>query len=127
MEYKNGRDVLPPSLLEELQRYVGGELIYVPKAEEQRVPWGEASGTRKLLAERNREICLLRSEGWTVAELERRFHLSDVSIRKILSASRKRTGGGAEERRDGEPCGRETADAVRRMRPAAIEAKLSSR
>ena len=89
MEYKNGRDVLPHSLLKELQKYVSGEMVYIPKAGESRLPWGEASGTRKLLAERNREICRLRAEGWTIEELERKFHLSDVSIRKIIIAARR--------------------------------------
>ncbi|CAM3936954.1 CD3324 family protein [Cohnella lubricantis] len=89
MEYKNGKDVLPPSLLKELQKYVCGEMVYVPKASDNRVPWGEASGTRKLLAERNREICRLYADGWTVAELESKFHLSVVSIRKIIGASRR--------------------------------------
>lgn len=107
MEYKNGRDVLPHSLLKELQKYVSGEMVYVPKASDSRVPWGEASGARKLLAERNREICRLHAEGWTVAELERKFHLSVVSIRKILIASRRQTAcgdsyGACEERGDRE-------------------------
>jgi len=85
--YKNGREVLPPSLLQELQRYVGGELIYIPKLSERRARWGEVSGTRKLLAERNREICRLHSGGMTVAELEAKFHLSTESIRKIIVKS----------------------------------------
>ncbi|MFC4597714.1 CD3324 family protein [Cohnella hongkongensis] len=87
MIYKNGRDVLPPSLLQELQNYVGGELIYVPKPNERRARWGEVSGTRKLLAERNKEICRLYAGGMTVAELEARFHLSGDSIRKIVVKS----------------------------------------
>ncbi len=84
MNYKNGRDVLPPSLLKELQKYIQGDLIYVPKPADQRANWGEVSGTRKLLAERNREICVHYRNGATVAELERKYHLSSESIRKII-------------------------------------------
>ncbi|MCC3372706.1 CD3324 family protein [Cohnella sp. REN36] len=96
MNYKNGRDVLPPSLLRELQKYVNGELVYIPRLDEQRARWGEVSGTRKLLAERNRDICRLYAAGSTVAELERKYHLSAESIRKIIVKSRRQpiVGGG---------------------------------
>lgn len=128
MEYKNGRDVLPPSLLKELQKYVSGEMVYVPKAQESRVPWGEASGTRKLLADRNREICRLHSEGWTVAELERKFHLSVVSIRKIIIASRRGMARGEESDPEGqEECASryEREEAMAGVRPGAAEAKFA--
>lgn len=88
MNYKNGRDVLPPSLLKELQKYIQGDLIYIPKPTEQRAHWGEVSGTRKLLAERNKEICLYYTNGWSVADLERKYHLSGESIRKIIVKAR---------------------------------------
>ncbi|OMF38396.1 hypothetical protein BK133_02415 [Paenibacillus sp. FSL H8-0548] len=88
VNYKNGRDVLPPSLLKELQKYIQGDLIYVPKAADQRAHWGEVSGTRKLLAERNKEIYLYYTNGLSVAELERKYHLSGESIRKIIVKAR---------------------------------------
>lgn len=88
MNYKNGRDVLPPSLLKELQNYIQGDLIYIPKPTEKRALWGEVSGTRKLLAERNKEICLYYTNGWSVADLERKYHLSGESIRKIVVKAR---------------------------------------
>jgi len=96
LNYKNGRDVLPPSLLKELQKYLDGELIYIPKAEEKRARWGEVSGTRSLLAERNKEICRLHAAGWTVAELETKYHLTCESLRKIIIKSRRKpnSGGG---------------------------------
>ncbi|MOA06220.1 hypothetical protein D3C78_1258510 [compost metagenome] len=88
MNYKNGRDVLPPSLLQELQKYIQGDLIYIPKTAEKRAQWGEVSGTRKLLAERNKEICFYYVNGWSVAELESKYHLSSESIRKIVVKAR---------------------------------------
>jgi Mor family transcriptional regulator len=88
VNYKNGRDVLPPSLLIELQKYIQGDLVYIPKPTDQRANWGEVSGTRKLLADRNAEICLYYSNGWTVADLEHKYHLSSESIRKIIVKTR---------------------------------------
>ncbi|XID94517.1 CD3324 family protein [Paenibacillaceae bacterium WGS1546] len=90
MNYKNGRDVLPPSLLRELQKYLDGELLYVPKSNERRARWGEVSGTRRLLAERNKEICRMHADGSSIEELELKYHLSSESIRKIIVKSRAR-------------------------------------
>jgi Mor family transcriptional regulator len=86
--YKNGRDVLPPSLLKELQKYMPGELVYIPKPSELRASWGEVSGTRKLLAERNQEIYRFYTDGWSITDLEQKYHLSGESIRKIIVKTR---------------------------------------
>ncbi|MCD9025528.1 CD3324 family protein [Cohnella silvisoli] len=88
MNYRNGRDVLPPRLLKELQKHISGELIYIPKPTDQRASWGEVSGTRKLLAERNKEITLFFANGWSIVDLEKKYHLSSESIRKIIVKAR---------------------------------------
>ncbi|WP_390620616.1 hypothetical protein [Oceanobacillus picturae] len=46
MQYKNGKEVLPPNLLKEMQKYIQGELIYIPKKKSQRAGWGEVNGSR---------------------------------------------------------------------------------
>lgn len=84
LNYRNGKDVLPPGLLKEIQKHIQGELVYIPKPTSQRARWGEVSGARKLLAERNEEIKKRYRSGWTVADLERNYHLSGESIRKIV-------------------------------------------
>jgi len=84
LNYKNGKDVLPPSLLLELQQYIQGELLYIPKPRSERAGWGEKSGSRQLIERRNEEIYRHYVNGRTVAELERQYHLSGESIRKII-------------------------------------------
>ena len=84
MNYKNGKDVLPPRLLEELQRYIQGELLYIPKQQSERAAWGEKSGSRIMIERRNEEIYHRYTSGSTVLELERQYHLSGESIRKII-------------------------------------------
>ncbi|WP_219836883.1 CD3324 family protein [Paenibacillus sp. R14(2021)] len=84
MNYKNGRDVLPPRLLEELQSYIQGELLYIPKQQNERAAWGEKSGSRVMIKRRNEEIYRCYANGSTVQELERQYHLSGESIRKII-------------------------------------------
>ncbi|KAA9007710.1 hypothetical protein F4V43_04325 [Paenibacillus spiritus] len=94
MSYVNGRDVLPPGLLEELQDYIQGELLYIPKKSEQRVGWGEKCGSRGMIARRNEEIYGMYRSGSPVPELCRRYHLSEESIRKIVSKMRALAAGG---------------------------------
>lgn len=85
MKYRNGKDVLPQSLLEQLQEYVQGELVYIPRQESQRAGWGAVNGTRLMIRMRNMEICRLYEDGNTVSELMNMYHLSEDSIRKVLN------------------------------------------
>lgn len=89
MQYKNGKEVFPPNLLKELQKYIQGELIYIPKNSDQRAGWGELSGSRQLLTQRNEEIFQFYKKGWTFQELEEKYHLSIESIRKIIYKTRE--------------------------------------
>ena len=54
MKYENAKDLLPPDLLRQLQKYAAGKTLYVPSLGQ--VSWGETSGYRRYLAERNRDI-----------------------------------------------------------------------
>ncbi|KIL39178.1 hypothetical protein SD70_21805 [Gordoniibacillus kamchatkensis] len=88
MSYKNGRDILPPSLLKQLQDYIQGEIVYIPKKEQKRAGWGENNGTRLIIERRNREIYRMYTSGTTIVELVQSFHLSEDSIRKIITKMR---------------------------------------
>ena len=76
---------LPPELLREVQKYVQGEQIYVPTADQTRARWGSRSGATELIRLRNARIRSKRDEGRTVEQLAEEFFLSAESIRKILS------------------------------------------
>ena len=69
--------------MRELQLYVQGGYIYVPAAGE-RKQWGEVSGCRCELAERNREIRLAYQAGVSVDTLVELYNLSPHAIRKII-------------------------------------------
>ena len=84
MCYKNGKDVLPAALLKELQKYIQGEIIYIPKEDNVRKAWGERNGTRNLLRQRNLEIYKNYKTGTTIIELTQSYNLSEDSIRKII-------------------------------------------
>ena len=84
MKYVNARDVLPPSLLHEVQKYMCGELLYIPQKDKKKVGWGQKSGTRSILKLRNRNIIEAYRRGTTVYELMDSYCLSEASIRKII-------------------------------------------
>ncbi|AVR00878.1 CD3324 family protein [Oceanobacillus sp. M65] len=88
MQYKNGKEVLPPNLLKEMQKYIQGELIYIPKKKSQRAGWGEVNGSREIIAQRNEEIFKMSREGTSLEELEQMYNLSIDSIRKIIYKTR---------------------------------------
>jgi len=84
LKYVNARDVLPPEVLAEIQKYLCGELIYVPKRDCEKAGWGQKNGTRALVSTRNRRIVEAYRNGVSVYELMDRYFLSEASIRKII-------------------------------------------
>ncbi|MBD5497098.1 MAG: hypothetical protein HDR11_04940 [Lachnospiraceae bacterium] len=83
--HKNARDILPDRLLRELQEYISGETLYIPKAQEKK-PWGETSGARSYYKQRNAEIRKKYAGGSKIEDLGEEYHLSCDSIRKIIYA-----------------------------------------
>ena len=89
MTYKNAKNMLPDWLLQKVQDYVQGEIIYIPKPETARNGWGAANGTRKKYQERNAEIIAFYKNGAAIHELSQQYNLSEDSIRKIVSGMRE--------------------------------------
>ena len=83
MKYENAKDILPASLLEEVQKYAEGKVIYIPKCTKTR-GWGEASGYREKLNKRNSLVCNRYSAGRSVLEIAEEFYLSPETVKKIV-------------------------------------------
>lgn len=83
MKYVNA-DILPEELLKEVQKYINGVMVYVPKPEGVRKGWGVNSGSRTYIKQRNDEIRQRFSQGATVDQLSEHFFLSCDSIKKIV-------------------------------------------
>lgn len=47
MSYIKAEDILPPELLREVQRYVDGEFIYIPRVSGHKKDWGADTTTRQ--------------------------------------------------------------------------------
>jgi len=84
VKYKNASDILPDKLISELQKYICGEIIYVPKPKGSHKKWGEVSGSKKYVQERNNVIRNLFSEHRNIDKLADEFSLSTDSIKKIV-------------------------------------------
>ena len=89
MKYENAKEILPESLLKELQKYAGGKLLYIP-IENETKGWGEASGYRKKLLKRNVMISNRYKAGATLSELAEEYFLSLDSIKKIVYGKKEK-------------------------------------
>ncbi|MCI8543711.1 MAG: hypothetical protein HFH95_10435 [Lachnospiraceae bacterium] len=83
MQYKNAADILPSRLLQEVQCYIEGELLYIPRSESKQ-EWGAISGSKKFYLERNSQIRMLFREGRSIQELAVKFGLSNSTVKKII-------------------------------------------
>lgn len=81
--------MLPRGLLEALQRYVQGELLYVP-VKDRRRRWGERSGARDELQQRNQAIREAYRQGCSLEELAAMHHLSVETVRTIVRRGHRR-------------------------------------
>ncbi|MBO1624646.1 hypothetical protein COE15_11490 [Bacillus cereus] len=84
MKYVKAAAVLPENLIIEIQKYVQGETIYIPKQENTHYKWGTRSGGRKQLDERNRAIKYAFKSGVSIHQLAEEYFLSNETIKKIV-------------------------------------------
>lgn len=84
MKYLNAKVILPDALVKELQTYIQGGYLYIPVEEEQQKRWGEVSGYRQELKERNRQIKEGYRSGISIEALSEQYGLSFYAVRKII-------------------------------------------
>lgn len=88
MNYTKATDILPQHLLEEVQSYIDGTLLYIPKTGN-KVKWGTHSGTREMLSARNEEILESYEQGYSICELAEEYYLCEDTIKKIVYGKKK--------------------------------------
>ena len=47
MRYARAQDILPQQLLNELQQYIDGAYLYIPRKQENRLAWGERTHSKR--------------------------------------------------------------------------------
>lgn len=89
MNYVIAETILPDNLVKEIQKYIQGKYVYIPSDPGVRKKWGENSGTRDYIRNRNEEIRSKYKSGCTIQNLAEEFFLSVHSIKKIIYAKSK--------------------------------------
>lgn len=84
MRYVKAKTFLPESLIKEIQKYIQGEYIYIPSQQSTKKRWGEKSGSRDYILNRNINIRNKYKNGYTIEDLAEEFFLSVHSIKKII-------------------------------------------
>ena len=84
MKYVKAQTVFPHSLLAEIQKYVQGEIIYIPKLPDNCKVWGANTDSKSVVALRNNDIVKAFKAGATILELTKVFYLSEETIKKIV-------------------------------------------
>lgn len=84
MKYEKAEKILPKYIIELIQQYIDGGYLYIPIKGEDKKAWGENSGTKDLLKERNKEIFNHYNKGVSVKDLSVKYYLTEQSIRRII-------------------------------------------
>lgn len=84
MKYVNADLIFPEELLKEVQKYIPGGIVYIPKPNASKKKWGEQSGARAYLNHRNEQIRRMFADGLTISQLSEHYSLSCDSIKKIV-------------------------------------------
>ncbi|MEE1304755.1 MAG: CD3324 family protein [Agathobacter sp.] len=86
MSYVKAEEILPKELIETIQQYVSGEIIYIPCKEKK--DWGSQTETKQYYKTRNLEICTKYRNGVSTKILAREYSLSEKSIYRILRTTK---------------------------------------
>ena len=89
MRYYKASDVLPAELIEEIQKYIDGQCLYIPRRQQSRRNWGDNTRTRAELRQRNRQILQERTAGASTRMLAERYFLSEKTVQAILRRLRE--------------------------------------
>ena len=89
VSYKKATEVIPDELLKELQHYINGEYIYIPKTEATKAEWGANTESKTMVKRRNTEIYQKYLSGTPTKELANLYFLSQKTIQKIIANVKK--------------------------------------
>jgi len=84
MKYVKAQYLFPEPLLEEIQKYVQGEMVYIPKTADNYKKWGAITGAKMITNQRNESIIQGYKGGLSISELSEQYYLSEETIKKII-------------------------------------------
>ena len=89
MAYQNAFELLPEEIVKEIQKYVNGTILYIPKRPTERLPWGSKTASKETLRRRNKQIYQEYQMGKSTRELAGSYYLDIKSIQRIIRTMRK--------------------------------------
>lgn len=89
MSYIKAEHILPPDVLELVQKYADGKYLYIPRKNDNKKNWGENTGSKKYTKKRNKEIYTNYLNGMKTSELAEKYFLSIKSIQRIVLQEKK--------------------------------------
>ncbi|NLK95162.1 MAG: hypothetical protein GX275_08220 [Clostridiales bacterium] len=89
MSYRKAEEILPKEIINLIQNYIDGEIIYIPRKENSRRNWGQRTKIRDELLKRNTKIFHDYKNGFKIKELSEKYYLSEKSIQGIVRKMKK--------------------------------------
>ena len=83
MKYINAAEIPPDKLLKEIQTYINGYVLYIPKTSAKK-EWGASSGSKLFYQERNETLRKLFQEGCSVDMLAKQYGLAYSTVKNII-------------------------------------------
>lgn len=90
MGYAKAFDILPAEMVWQIQQYIDGGVLYIPRKEACRKAWGAGTCTKRELAQRNARIYSDFKTGVPIVQLAQTYHLAEKSIQRILRQERQK-------------------------------------
>ena len=89
MSYPKIYEVLPKDIILQIQDYIEGEVIYIPKRSENKKSWGDCTDTKEILSLRNKKIYYDYCDGISVQQLAQKYFLKKafnelLDMKKII-------------------------------------------
>ena len=89
MAYQNAFELLPEEIVKEIQKYVHGTILYIPKRPTERLPWGSNTASKEMLRRRDQQIYQEYQMGKSTRELAGSYYLDIKSIQRIIRTMKK--------------------------------------
>jgi Mor family transcriptional regulator len=84
MRYLKAQNILDEKMVEAIQQHIDGVYLYIPRKVDNKKPWGEISGIKQELIERNREIYNEFMNGIPISTIAESYYLTEFTIRRII-------------------------------------------
>ena len=84
MSYPKIYEVLPKDIILQIQDYIEGEVIYIPKRSENKKSWGDCTDTKEILSLRNKKIYYDYCDGISVQQLAQKYFWLKKAFNELL-------------------------------------------